>query len=120
MKQFNTFTQICESYFAAYIRVNGERKFQTVVDKIMTSNKVSGLISTSRYKMIRPDSKTILACLHEIPYFMFARNETMALAGLLTLTRWNDEANLFSALADDNCLLEMAQFTVTEMRCTQF
>lgn len=120
MNQHNTFTQLCDAYCTTYLLVNGERKFQTVLDKVMTSNKVSGLISTSRYKMARLDGKTILACLHEIPYFMFSRNETMALAGLLALTRWNAEANLYAALADDDRLLEIARFIVTELRCTNF
>lgn len=112
--EFNSF---CNAYCEKYLRELGERKFKTVLDKVMTSNKISGLISTSRYQMWRPKPQTILACLHEIPYFMFARNDTLALAGILTLLRWNEEANQPPVMGSDGQLREMAISILTELRC---
>jgi hypothetical protein len=120
MNHVHDFNSLCDAYCNAYIREFGERKFKTVLDKVMTSDKISGLISTSRYRMATPGAKTFLACINEINYFIFSRNETQALAGLLAVSRWNLEANQFPAFVSDEQLYEMAVFILTELRCTNF
>jgi len=87
------YNEILEHVITAYTREFGERKFNTVLDKIMTSNKISGLISTAKYKGVPPGSKDFLYSLNEIPYFIFSRGQTQALAALIALQRWNEEVN---------------------------
>ncbi len=118
MIELLNFSQICDRFIEAYVQEFGERKFRTIADKIMTSDKVSGFISKSRYQQWRPNPKTFLDCLHEIPYFMFSKNPTMALAGLLTVIRWNTEANLSPRIASEDHLKEMVLFILIELRCT--
>ena len=55
-----SYDEILEYVISAYIREFGERKFKTVLDKIMTSNKISGLISTAKYKGVPPYAETQL------------------------------------------------------------
>lgn len=45
---YMTFDEILEYVISSYIREFRERKFKTILDKIMTSNKISGLISTAK------------------------------------------------------------------------
>jgi len=87
------YSEIFDYIISSYIREFGERKFKTVLDKVMTSNKISGLISTAKYKEVPPGSKDFLYCLNEIPYFIFSRGQTQAVAALIALQRWNEEVN---------------------------
>ena len=87
------YEEILEYVISYYIREFGERKFKTILDKVMTSNKISGLISTAKYKAVPPGSKDFLYCLNEIPYFIFSSGQTQAVAALIALQRWNEEVN---------------------------
>jgi hypothetical protein len=88
----------------SYIREFGERKFNTVLEKIMTSNKISGLISTAKFKGLPPGSKDFLYSLNEIPYFIFATGQTQAVAALLALQRWHEEVNVIQFLLSEDDL----------------
>ncbi len=90
---FKSYEEILQHVFSEYIREFGERKFDAVFEKIMTSNKISGLISTAKYKGLPPGSMDFLHCLNEIPYFIFSRGQTQAVAALVALQRWNNEVN---------------------------
>lgn len=87
------YNEIFDFVIRSYIREFGERKFKIILDKVMTSNKVSGLISTAKYKRIPPGANDYLYCLNEIPYFIFSRGQTQAVAALIALQRWNEEVN---------------------------
>jgi hypothetical protein len=87
------YKEILDYVISDYIREFGERKFKTVLDKVMTSNKISGLIKISKEQGVAPGSKDFLHCLNEIPYFIFSRGQTQALGALISLQKWNDEVN---------------------------
>lgn len=115
-----SYDEILEYVISAYIREFGERKFKTVLDKIMTSNKISGLISTAKYKGVPPGSKDILYSLNEIPYFIFSRGQTQALAALIALQRWNDEVNSQQYLLSEEGLRLRAVNILEESKVTFF
>ena len=115
-----SYDEILEYVISAYIREFGERKFKTVLDKIMTSNKISGLISTAKYKGVPPGSKDYLYCLNEIPYFIFSRGQTQAIAALIALQRWNEEVNSQQYLLSDDGLRLRAVNILEESKVTFF
>jgi hypothetical protein len=98
------YDDIFQYVITSYIREFGERKFNTVLEKIMTSSKISGLISTAKFKGLPPGSKDFLYCLNEIPYFIFSTGQTQAVAALIGLQRWNEEVNSFQELLSDDDL----------------
>ncbi len=114
------FNEILEYVTLAYIREFGERKFKTVLEKVMTSNKISGLISTAKYKGVSPGSKDFLYCLNEIPYFIFSRGQTQALAALIALQRWNEEVNSQQFLLSEESLRLRAVNILEESKVTFF
>jgi len=115
-----TYAEIVEYFLSTYVREFGERKFKTIVDKIMTSNKISGLISTAKYKGIPPGSNDILYSLNEIPYFIFSRGQTQALAGLIALQRWNEEVNSQYFLLSDEGISIRALDILQQSKITFF
>ncbi len=114
------YDEILEYFVTAYIREFGERKFKTVLDKIMTSNKISGLISTAKYKGVAPGSKDFLYCLNEIPFFIFSRGQTQAVGALIALQRWNEEVNSQQFLLTDEGLKLRAVNILEESKVTFF
>ncbi len=114
------YSEILEYVISAYIREFGDSKFKTVLDKVMTSNKISGLISTVKYKEVAPGSKDFLYCLNEIPYFIFSRGQTQALAALIALQRWNEEVNSQQFLLNDEGLRLRAVNIIEESKVTFF
>lgn len=113
-----SYDEILEYVVSAYIREFGERKFKTVLDKIMTSNKISGLISTAKYKGVAPGSKDFLYSLNEIPYFIFSRGQTQAVAALIALQRWNEEVNSQEYLLSEDGLRIRAVNILEESKAT--
>ena len=70
----------------------------------MTSSKVSNLIYKSSKGSFAPTANEYLGGLHSIPFFIFSKPETIALAGLISLERWNQEVNIKRQLVDDGDL----------------
>ena len=114
------YSEILDYAITSYIREFGERKFKTVLNKVMTSNKISGLISTAKYKGVPPDSKDLLYCLNEIPYFIFSRGQTQAVAALIALQRWNEEVNSQQFLLSEDGLRLRAVNILEESKVTYF
>ena len=114
------YIEILEYFTDSYIKEFGERKFRTILEKIMTSDKISGLISTVKYKGIPPGSKDFLYCLNEIPYFIFSRGQTQAIAALLALERWNEEVNSQQYLLTDEGLKLRAINILKDSKATFF
>lgn len=115
---FYEYKSIVDAYALKYIKEFGERKAKVINEKIMTSNKLSGLISKSRYERIPISSKTYLYTLNSIPYFVFSRGQTQALAALLSLDRWHVEVNRDLKLLNSGQLLALAKSIIRECEVT--
>src|SRR5690606_27886793 len=115
-----SYDEILEYVISAYIREFGERKFKTVLDKIMTSNKISGLISTAKYKGVPPGSKDFLYCINEIPYFIFSRGQTQAVAPLFPFKRGNEEVKTKHLLLSEEGIRLRAVNILEESKVTFF
>ena len=114
------YEELVKFFISLYVKEFGERKFNTIYQKVMTSDKISGLISTSRFKSMPPGSNNFLYCLNEIPYFIFSRGQTQAVAGLIALERWNIEVNSDLFLVSDEGLRVRALGILEESKVTFF
>lgn len=120
LQQLNlmSYDEIIEHVVSMYIREFGDRKFRRILDKIMTSNKISGLIRTVKNKGVPPGSKDFLYCLNEIPFFIFSSGQTQATASLIALQRWNQEVNANQCLLSEEGLKLRAVNILEESRVT--
>ena len=94
----------------------GTRKFHTIFDKIYTSNKINSLLNTSKVKNIALNHKDYLYCLNSIPYFMFCKGQTQAMACLLALERWDIEINSQLKFRDEEQLKAIALQIIYESK----
>ncbi len=85
--------EIFERVAQPYRQRHGPEKIRKIGMKVLTSDKISGLISRLKYNGTPPASTDFLYCLHEIPYFLFSSYQTVAIGALLALERWNLEVN---------------------------
>ncbi len=115
-----SYDEIFEYVLSEYIKKYGERRLKKVFEKVMTSNKISGMISTSNYRMISLGSKDFIYCLNEIPYFMFSSGQTQAVAALIALHRWNQEVNSHQHLISNDGLQLRAVNILEELKTTFF
>lgn len=106
--------------FNSYSREFGERKFKNVVDKVTTSNKIKKLNTYLKFHNLVPSSTEIIACLNEIPYFIFSRGQTQALAGLIVLQMWNDEVNRHTNQFSNGELKAVAIMILEECKASSF
>jgi hypothetical protein len=88
-----SYTDVCQTAFKNYQNTFGYEKYDKVVKKVYESNKISGLISRCKFHIQTVDHLTILSYINVIPYFLFSKPETEAIAALLVLLRWNEEVN---------------------------
>ena len=57
-----TFEEIVDFTIEKYSNENGRAKLHTLYEKVVTSNKLSGLISTSKYRMVAPTATDVISC----------------------------------------------------------
>ncbi len=88
-----SFFEIIEKTISRYIKMYGEEKYRKVLQKIMTSNSISGFISKTKFEGVAPNHMDFLIRLNGIPFFLFSSSETQAMGGLLSLYRWHNEVN---------------------------
>lgn len=115
-----SYEELLDLAFNYYIREYGEVKLRKIYEKIMTSNKVSGFISKVKFMNVVPGSKDYLACLNEIPYFIFSKPATIAVGAFFFLQRWNSEVNTHGFLLDDDGLHQRAMGILNTSRAINY
>ncbi|MFA7301969.1 MAG: hypothetical protein WC069_06685 [Candidatus Shapirobacteria bacterium] len=108
LKTSSNYKTIIENSLKNYIDEYGRLKFDKVISKVQNSKKITNLLSISLQKHIVPNKNDYLYSLSEIPYFIFSKPDTLAIAGILCLERWNQDCNKDFYLADENELIKIA------------
>tara|TARA_B100000900_G_scaffold390087_1_gene383504 strand:+ start:870 stop:1247 length:378 start_codon:yes stop_codon:yes gene_type:complete len=103
-----TYEELLQDYSETFFIEFGRRKLEKIQRKIQTSKTISTLIYLSNQKRAVPNKNDFLYNLNEIPFFIFAKAETLALGGLLGLERWNQECNSRLRLANNDELKKIA------------
>lgn len=101
---YQDYEEILQTYFDYYIQQFGERKYISIIEKCKTSNKISQLVKEAKVKNVMPNHIDILTCINTIPYFMFSSGQTQALAALMTLEFWNQDANYQENISEEYLL----------------
>lgn len=100
--------ELLEDFLNEYKLEFGRRKLEKIHRKIQTSKKISTLIYLSKQKGLIPNKNDFLYSLYEVPYFMISKADTLAVAALLSLERWNQECNKQLGIASEGVLRDIA------------
>lgn len=79
-----------------YAKDYGELKAKEIAGKIHTSPKINNLIRRCELENVNITSIAITSTLNTIPYFMFSKAETLCLASLVALDKWNHTCNIIT------------------------
>lgn len=118
--KYLSYETILEQVFSSYIKEFGERKFNSILDKIKNSNKIQRLINLSIEKQSPPGSMDFLYLMNEIPFFIFSRGQTQAVGALVALMRWNQDVNSTHFLLTEEGLKIRAIKILEESKATFF
>jgi hypothetical protein len=90
----NNSHSIINSFTEDFIKEFGEIKLRKVTSKIENSSIVMNYLVKLQEINTSPYFEDITATVMKIPYFMFAKKETIAMASLVVLDIWNRRLNL--------------------------
>ena len=97
-----TFEFLFNQYKKYYIYKNGEAKFSKIEEKIHTSKKIALLCGLSIKSKIAPTRTDFSIYIHEIPYFILAGTETVAMAEFIAIKYWHEEVNSMYGLCTEH------------------
>jgi len=98
------FKNLVESFTEDYIREYGERHFRKINKKVENSGSVKKYLIKLQEINFAPYYKELIITIMNMPFFMVAKRETVAMASILLLLKWDDMLNKNNRLADDNDL----------------
>ncbi len=98
------FANQVESFTEDYIREYGERHFRKIYKKVENSRSVNNYLIKLQEINFAPYHKDLIVTIMNMPYFMVAKRETVAMASILLLLKWDKMLNRNNKLADDNDL----------------
>jgi hypothetical protein len=105
----NSNSDVIESFTEGYIREYGERKLRKISSKIHESNGVLKYLVKLQEVNTPPLCDDLIATVMNMPYFMVAKKETVAVASLILLEMWNDKINLDNKLLIESELDSLAR-----------
>lgn len=103
-----TYEELISHFFEKYKFEFGNRRFKKINSKIQSSKKFGRLIDDSKKLGKYPTHEHYLYRIHEIPYFIFSKPDTVALGALMALERWHHECNINFLYANEPILKDIA------------
>ncbi|GAA4092638.1 hypothetical protein [Mucilaginibacter panaciglaebae] len=87
------FNELTDIIAYRYVYEYGEQKAREVIGKVEQSAKIEQHVFQWMVNGFTPSSKDIMSILNTMPYFLFAKGETLCLGALTILNYWNTVAN---------------------------
>jgi hypothetical protein len=91
--QITTIELTFQAFRSYYISKHGERKYETMYNKVSSSEKFSRLIGDSIRIGIVPSVKDFIYTVSLMPFFLFTNNETRALGVFIAIRLWDERVN---------------------------
>jgi hypothetical protein len=85
----------------------GDVKVRDIVDKVNKSDKVRKFLFEANINKYRLGSDNFLGCIHSSVSFTFAKAETISIATILVLEKWNTLVNIPNQIADSDYIKEI-------------
>lgn len=86
----------------------GEHEMNKIYEKVKTSKKFNRLIGTSLTQNLPPSPMDFMACIHEIPYFLFGNKKKTTMGAMFALKIWVEEVNSCRIMALEDGLKKRA------------
>jgi hypothetical protein len=91
--QITTLEATFKDFRAYYIMQNGTEKYESLYNKVASSDKFSRLFGESLRMQVAPTVKDFIYTIALMPYFLFAKGETRALGVLIAIRLWDERVN---------------------------
>lgn len=114
------FDQIFNSLLNVYEKEFGQRKLNAVFENLNNSNKIRKLLNHYKNTGAPINASIILNYINAIPYFIFSRGQTQAIAALIILKYWHKEMNFGYIILNDSQLLLIVHEILKECQITYF
>jgi hypothetical protein len=98
---FTKYEELLEDYMRTYVLEYGNKKFQEVAKKLLTSNTVRRFLEIFDKRVIPPSYKDIVSTVMSIPYFGFGKKKTIEIGSMMLLQTWNEEINKRKGVVED-------------------
>lgn len=96
----------------------GAIKMNEIIKKVNSSGKVLRFLIEARRINVKPGSEDFLACIHASSSFTFSKAETISVAAIALLMKWNHEIGKPNELSDD-IYLNKRFFSILD-KCDRF
>lgn len=110
--------RLVQEFLSYSSRMLGEVKLNDIIQKVNSSNKMFQFLKEARKLNVQPGSDDFLACIHSSLSFTFAKAETIAIASIILLMKWNKEI-VTPKLIPDNIYLNRRFFALLE-KCDRY
>jgi len=107
IKNMNLFTPeaLASQFMEQYKYEYGEKKVIEIIRKVESSDKVNEYLYNILSGNIKPSAKGLETLMNTISYFMFSKEETLCLGGLVTFILWRNrfmnENNIFDPIEQE-------------------
>jgi hypothetical protein len=103
MEQYHCFTfdALFQEFVSLYLREFGEKKAKEIADKVNSSNKCQKLLIESNRLKVQLGSDDFITTILSSINFSFAKAETVCLASLLLMFRWQLEIGMPQSIVDE-------------------
>ncbi|HEY5391248.1 MAG TPA: hypothetical protein VIJ57_03950 [Hanamia sp.] len=103
MERFNyiSFSGLFQEYVSLYLKEYGEKKAKEIADKVNNSNRCNKLLVAANKSRAQLGSDDFVATVLSSISFSFSNAETVCLASLLLLFRWQLETGIPFSITDE-------------------
>jgi hypothetical protein len=98
------FEELVEKFTYDFISEYGNKALRKINSKIENSRSVRMYLIKLQEINVEPHPKDLIVTIMNMPFFMMAHREKVAMASILLLLKWNNELNRNSKIADSNVL----------------
>lgn len=95
------FSEVLQVFVDFYQRQFGEIKAQDISVKVFTSKKVNKFLAEANSRKIKPGTTDYLTVIHSSSNFTFAKAETISLASVMLLHKWNVDVGIPNNISSD-------------------
>lgn len=111
-------SELLKEFMTFFLKEYGEKKVQDISKKVHSSNRVQKFLIEARQLQTQLGTDDFLGTIHSILQFTFAKPETVSLATIILLSKWENEIGTPLGIVDNKYLNHMF-FRILE-KCNKF
>lgn len=100
-------SELLKEFLKFYLKEHGEIKVKEISSKVHSSEKTRNFILKAKKLGVQLGTNDYLGTIHSIMYFTFSKAETISLASIILLSKWENEVGTPAGIADNYYLNKM-------------